>query len=184
MAQLQSLQETAVHHNWAWQSWTRATIIVEAAKRLILTHEELQGSLAKLGESAVRITISRALHKIALYGRVESGSVKKKIMFAVCENMSRGYKNVQEGALVSWTQHLTFKHRAKHFRRIKMILKTISRVWNMVVAESCCWDAFFFLVGTLKLILTWKEVKKKKRKIKRANLFVKQDLRSVSGFTI
>ena len=50
--------------------WARRALIREAAKRPIVTLEELQRFTAQVGESVLRTTISRALHKSALYGRV------------------------------------------------------------------------------------------------------------------
>ncbi|MCJ8736209.1 hypothetical protein PDJAM_G00256240 [Pangasius djambal] len=48
----------------------RRALIREAAKRPIVTLEELQRSTAQVGESVHRTTIIRALHKSGLYGRV------------------------------------------------------------------------------------------------------------------
>ena len=42
----------------------------EAAKRPMVTLEELQRSTAQVGESVHRTTLSHALHKLGLYGRV------------------------------------------------------------------------------------------------------------------
>ena len=50
--------------------WARRASIREAAKRPMVTLEELQRSTAQLGESVHRTTISQALHKSGLYGRV------------------------------------------------------------------------------------------------------------------
>ena len=51
-------------------SQARRALIREAAKRPMVTLEELQRSTAQVGESVHRTTISRALHKSGLYGRV------------------------------------------------------------------------------------------------------------------
>ena len=48
----------------------RRALIREAAKRPLITLEELQRSTAQVGESVHRTTISHALHKSGLYGRV------------------------------------------------------------------------------------------------------------------
>uniref|UniRef100_A0A8C9YNW9 Transposase Tc1-like domain-containing protein n=1 Tax=Sander lucioperca TaxID=283035 RepID=A0A8C9YNW9_SANLU len=48
----------------------RRALIREAAKRPMVTLEELQRSTAQVGESTHRTTISHALHKSGLYGRV------------------------------------------------------------------------------------------------------------------
>uniref|UniRef100_A0AAX7UKG3 Transposase Tc1-like domain-containing protein n=1 Tax=Astatotilapia calliptera TaxID=8154 RepID=A0AAX7UKG3_ASTCA len=49
---------------------TRRALIRNAAKRPMVTLDELQRSTAQMGESVHRTTISRALHKVGLYGRV------------------------------------------------------------------------------------------------------------------
>uniref|UniRef100_A0A803JX04 Transposase Tc1-like domain-containing protein n=1 Tax=Xenopus tropicalis TaxID=8364 RepID=A0A803JX04_XENTR len=49
---------------------TRRALIRNAAKRPMVTLGELQRSTAQVGESVHRTTISRALHKVSLYGRV------------------------------------------------------------------------------------------------------------------
>uniref|UniRef100_A0A669EVF3 Transposase n=1 Tax=Oreochromis niloticus TaxID=8128 RepID=A0A669EVF3_ORENI len=49
---------------------TRRALIRNAAKRPMVTLDELQRSTAQVGESVNRTTISRALHKVGLYGRV------------------------------------------------------------------------------------------------------------------
>ena len=51
----------------------RRALVREAAKRPMVTLEELQKSTAQVGESVQRTTISRALHKSDPYGRVERG---------------------------------------------------------------------------------------------------------------
>lgn len=48
----------------------RRALVREAAKRPMITLEELQKSTAQVGESVHRTTISRALHKSGLHGRV------------------------------------------------------------------------------------------------------------------
>ena len=48
----------------------RRILIREAAKRPMVTLEELQRSTAQVGESVHGTTISRALHKSGSYGRV------------------------------------------------------------------------------------------------------------------
>ncbi|XP_062847483.1 uncharacterized protein LOC134309924 [Trichomycterus rosablanca] len=49
---------------------TRRALIRDAAKRPMVTLDEMQRSTAQVGESVHRTTISRALHKCGLYGRV------------------------------------------------------------------------------------------------------------------
>ena len=68
MAQLQTYQDMAVHLNWPGRA--RRAFIREAAKRSMVTLEELQRSTAQEGESVHRTTFSRAFHKSDLYGRV------------------------------------------------------------------------------------------------------------------
>ena len=48
----------------------RRTMIREATKRLMVTFEELQAFMAKTGHCVHVTTISQALHKSGLYGRV------------------------------------------------------------------------------------------------------------------
>ncbi|KAF4082430.1 hypothetical protein AMELA_G00151690, partial [Ameiurus melas] len=50
------------------QTWRR--LIRDAAKRPMITLDELQRTTAEVGESVHRTTISRTLHKSGLYGRV------------------------------------------------------------------------------------------------------------------
>uniref|UniRef100_A0A8K9UU74 Tc1-like transposase DDE domain-containing protein n=1 Tax=Oncorhynchus mykiss TaxID=8022 RepID=A0A8K9UU74_ONCMY len=49
---------------------TRRRLIRDAAKRPMITLDELQRSTAEVGDSVHRTTISRILHKSGLYGRV------------------------------------------------------------------------------------------------------------------
>ena len=51
-------------------NWARRTLVREVTKNPIATLTELQRSLAETGEHAGRTTISAALHKSRLYGRV------------------------------------------------------------------------------------------------------------------
>ncbi|CDR00204.1 unnamed protein product, partial [Oncorhynchus mykiss] len=48
---------------------TRRRLIRDAAKRPMITLDELQRSTAEVGDSVHRTTISRILHKSGLYGR-------------------------------------------------------------------------------------------------------------------
>uniref|UniRef100_A0A3P8R957 Transposase Tc1-like domain-containing protein n=1 Tax=Astatotilapia calliptera TaxID=8154 RepID=A0A3P8R957_ASTCA len=84
---------------------TRRTLIRNAAKRPMVTLDELQRSTAQVGESVHRTTISRALHKVGLYGRV----VRRKPLLTENQKKSRlqfatshvgDTANVEEGALV------------------------------------------------------------------------------------
>jgi transposase len=49
---------------------TRRRLIRDAAKRPMITLDELQRSTAEVGDSVHRTTISHILHKSGLYGRV------------------------------------------------------------------------------------------------------------------
>ena len=51
-------------------NWARRTLVRKVTKNPITTLTELQSSFAKIGEPAGRTTISAALHKSRLYGRV------------------------------------------------------------------------------------------------------------------
>ena len=68
MAQLQTYQDIAVHLNLPGRA--RRALIREAAKRPMITLEELQRSKAQVGESVLRTIISCALHKSGFYGRM------------------------------------------------------------------------------------------------------------------
>lgn len=78
----------------------------EAAKRPVVTLEELQRSAAQVRESVHRTTISRALHKSGFHVRV----VRRKPLLTqkqlevpctVCYKPCRGHnKHLEEGALV------------------------------------------------------------------------------------
>lgn len=68
---------------------TRRALIRDAAKTPTVTLEELQRSTAQVGESVHRTTISRALHKSGLYGRVarrkpllKESHKKSRLLFA------------------------------------------------------------------------------------------------------
>ena len=76
-------------------------LIREAAERPMITLEELQRSTAQVGESVHRTTISHALHKSGLYGRVARRERLLKQSHAVCHKPCGGHnKHVEEGALV------------------------------------------------------------------------------------
>ena len=57
---------------------TRRALIREAAKRPMVTLEELQRSTAQVGESVHRTTISRPLHKSGFYGRVARRAIVER----------------------------------------------------------------------------------------------------------
>ena len=93
-------------------SGTRRRLIRDAAKRPMITLDELQRSTAEVGESVHRTTISRTLHKSGLYGRVARRKpflkdIHKK-WFKVCHKPPGDTKHVEEGALVRWNQNQTF----------------------------------------------------------------------------
>uniref|UniRef100_A0A803JDL4 Transposase Tc1-like domain-containing protein n=1 Tax=Xenopus tropicalis TaxID=8364 RepID=A0A803JDL4_XENTR len=67
---IQKWKEYGTTVNLPRQGRTRRALIRNAAKRPMVTLDELQRSTAQVGESVHRITISRALHKVGLYGRV------------------------------------------------------------------------------------------------------------------
>ena len=92
----------------------RRTLIREAAKRPMITLEELQRSTAQVGESVHRTTISHALHKSGLYGRVARREPLLKQSHAVCHKPCGGHnKHVEEGALVRWDQNWHFWPKCK-----------------------------------------------------------------------
>ena len=51
-------------------NWARRTLVREVTKNPMATLTELQSSMAEIGEPTGRTTISAALHKCRLYGRV------------------------------------------------------------------------------------------------------------------
>ncbi|CDQ58130.1 unnamed protein product [Oncorhynchus mykiss] len=57
-------------HPFKLSAHTRRRLIRDAAKRPMITQDELQRSTAEVGDSVHRTTISRILHKSGLYGRV------------------------------------------------------------------------------------------------------------------
>lgn len=85
---------------------TRRRLIRDAAKRPMITLDELQRSTAEVGDSVHRTTISCILHKSGLYGRVARRKqflkdIHKKCRFKVCHKPpGRHTKHVEEGALV------------------------------------------------------------------------------------
>ena len=81
--------------------WARRALIREAAKRPMVTLEELQRSTAQVGESVHKTTISQALQKPGLYGRVARREPLLKQNHAICHKPCGGHnKYVEEGALV------------------------------------------------------------------------------------
>ena len=72
--------------------WAIRALIREAAKRPMVTLEELQRSTAQVGESVHRTTISYALHKSGLYGRVTRREPLLKQSHAVYHKPCGGYK--------------------------------------------------------------------------------------------
>ena len=92
----------------------RRALIREAAKRPMVTLVELQRSTAQVGESVHRTTISHALHKSGLYGRVARREPLLKQSHAVWHKPCGGHnKHVEEGALVRWDQNLCFWPKCK-----------------------------------------------------------------------
>ena len=51
-------------------NWEKRTLVGEVTKNPMTTLTELQSSLVEMGEPAGRTTVSAALHKFRLYGRV------------------------------------------------------------------------------------------------------------------
>jgi transposase len=103
---------------------TRRRLIRDAAKRPMITLDELQRSTAEVGDSVHRTTISRILHKSGLYGRVARRKpflkdIHKKCCLATMQNVMFGVKA---------TQLIT--------------LNTPSPLSNMVVAASWFGPAF------------------------------------------
>ena len=84
----------------------RRALIREAAKRPMITLDELQRSTAMVGESVHRTVISHALHKLGLYGRVARREPLLKQSHTVCHKPCGGHnKHVEEGALVRRDQN-------------------------------------------------------------------------------
>uniref|UniRef100_A0A8C7N1Z7 Transposase n=1 Tax=Oncorhynchus kisutch TaxID=8019 RepID=A0A8C7N1Z7_ONCKI len=79
---------------------TRRRLIRDAAKRPMITLDELQRSTAEVGDSVHRTTISRILHKSGLYGRVARRKPflkEKKVSFKVCHKPpGRHTKHVED----------------------------------------------------------------------------------------
>ena len=123
--------------------WARRALIREAAKRPMITLEELQGSTAQEGESVHRTTISCALHKLGLYGRVAKRKPLLKHSHAVCHKPCGGHNtHVEEGALVRWDRFWLKSKTCGRKLTLHMNPNTTSPPWNIVVAASCYWDAF------------------------------------------
>ena len=85
--------------------WTRRALVREAAKRPMVTLEELQRSTAQVGESVHRTTISHAPHKSNHYGKVvrRKALLKESHMKSHLQNATShvGDKaNLKEGTLV------------------------------------------------------------------------------------
>ena len=80
----------------------------------MITLAELQRSTAQVGKSVHRTTISHALHKAGLSGRVARREPLLKQSHAVCDKPCGGYnKHVEEGALVRWDQNWCFWPKCK-----------------------------------------------------------------------
>ena len=76
-------------------TWARRTLVREVTKNPMTTLTELQSSLAEMGEPAGRITVSAALHKSRLYGRVARRTplLRKRHITACLELTKRQVKD-------------------------------------------------------------------------------------------
>ena len=84
---------------------TMRRLIRDAAKRPMITLDELQRSTAEVGDSVHRTTISRILHKSGLYGRVARRKpflkdIHKKCRLKFAKSHLGDTPNMEEGALV------------------------------------------------------------------------------------
>ena len=132
--------------------WARRALIREAAKRPMVTLEELQRSTAQVGESVHRTTLSHALYKLGLYGRVARGKLvlqqshkKSCLQFAT----SHVVDTTNMWRKVLWSDEtkievLGLNANAMCGGKLKLhiTLNTPSPPRNMVVAASCCGDDF------------------------------------------
>ncbi|MCI4382361.1 hypothetical protein PGIGA_G00014040 [Pangasianodon gigas] len=113
----------------------------------MVTLEELQRSTAQVGESVYRTPISRALHKSGLYGRVE----RRKPMLKGSHKKSRlQFTTSHVGDTANMWKKVLWSDESK----IELFGLNAKRyVWQkpntahhpehtMVVAASCCGDAF------------------------------------------
>ncbi|CDQ59526.1 unnamed protein product [Oncorhynchus mykiss] len=125
---------------------TRRRLIRDAAKRPMITVEELQRSTAEVGDSVHRTTISRILHKSSLYGRVARRKpflkdIHKKCCLKFATSHLGDTPNMCSGQMkpklkfLATMQNLMFGIKATQ-------LNTPSPLSNMVVAASWFGPAF------------------------------------------
>ena len=82
------------------RNWERRTLVRVVTKNPMTTLTKLQSSLAEMGEPAGRTTISTALHKSRLYGRVARRKplLRKSHMTAHLEFAKRYVKDSKQEA--------------------------------------------------------------------------------------
>lgn len=127
---------------------TRRRLIRDAAKRPMITLDELQRSTAEVGDSVHRTTISRILHKSGLYGRVARRKPFLKDIHKKCLKFATSHlgdtPNMWKKVLWSdETKIELFGNNAKRYVwRKSNTLNTPSPLSNMVVAASWFGPAF------------------------------------------
>ena len=84
-------------------NWARRTLVREVNKNPMTTLTEVQSSLAEMGEPVVRTTISAALHKSRLDGRVarRNPHLRKRHVTARLEFAKRHVKDSEHEAKYS-----------------------------------------------------------------------------------
>uniref|UniRef100_A0A8C7KC88 Transposase Tc1-like domain-containing protein n=1 Tax=Oncorhynchus kisutch TaxID=8019 RepID=A0A8C7KC88_ONCKI len=132
---------------------TRRRLIRDAAKRPMITLDELQRSTAEVGDSVHRTTISRILHKSGLYGRVARRKpflkdIHKKCHLKFATSHLGDTSNMWKKVLWSdETKIELFGNNAKRYVWRKSntahhLEHTLSPLSNMVVAASWFGPAF------------------------------------------
>ena len=120
---------------------TRRRLIRDAAKRPMITLDELQRTTAEVGESVHRTTISRTLHKSGLYGRVARRDTPNKRhtweTHQTCGRRCSGQMKPKSNFLATM-QNDMFGVKATQL----ITLNTPSPLSNMVVAASWFGPAF------------------------------------------
>uniref|UniRef100_A0AAZ3RZN4 Transposase Tc1-like domain-containing protein n=1 Tax=Oncorhynchus tshawytscha TaxID=74940 RepID=A0AAZ3RZN4_ONCTS len=124
---------------------TRRRLIRDAAKRPMITLDELQRSTAEVGDSVHRTTISRILHKSGLYGRVARRKpflkdIHKKchLKFATSHLGDTKHGDTKQLNFLATMQNVMFGVKATQL----ITLNTPSPLSNMVVAASWFGPAF------------------------------------------
>uniref|UniRef100_A0A8C7PSK3 Tc1-like transposase DDE domain-containing protein n=1 Tax=Oncorhynchus mykiss TaxID=8022 RepID=A0A8C7PSK3_ONCMY len=145
---------------------TRRRLIRDAAKRPMITLDELQRSTAEVGDSVHRTTISRILHKSGLYGRVARRKpflkdIHKKCCLKFATSHLGDTPNMWKKVLwADETKIELFGNNAKRYVwRESNTLNTPSPLSNMVVAASWFRPAFLHQGQGrwLKLMGRWME---------------------------